>query len=125
MSKKDGTSTRFHWTTPMDTVFLQAMITEKDNGNRIDDTFTPQAYTNMVEELSKAFGMDLTKDHLKNRLKTLEEHFSKFYDVLKGNSMSGFSWDPSTKLLGTEEEVWEKLIKESLGAAKWRDKPIL
>ncbi|XP_076954019.1 two-component response regulator-like APRR1 [Bidens hawaiensis] len=125
MSKKDGTSTRFHWTTPMDTAFLQAMITEKDNGNRIDGTFTPQAYTNMVEELSKAFEMDLTKDHLKNRLKTLKYHFSKFYDVLKGDSMSSFSWDLSTKLLGAEEEVWEKLIKESPRAAKWRDKPIL
>ncbi|XP_076883206.1 uncharacterized protein LOC143531898 [Bidens hawaiensis] len=125
MSKKDGTSTRFHWTTPMDTAFLQAMITKKDNGNRIDGTFTPQAYTNMVEELGKAFGMDLTKDHLKNRLKTLKDHFSKFYDVLKGNSMNDFSWDPSTKLLGAEEEVWEKLIKKSPEAAKWRDKPIL
>ncbi|XP_076952223.1 uncharacterized protein LOC143625891 [Bidens hawaiensis] len=125
MSKKDGTSTKFHWTAPMGITFLPAMITEKDNGNRIDGTFTPQAYTNMVEELSKAFGMDLTKDHLKNRLKTLKDHFSKFYDVFKGNSMSGFSWDLSTKLLDAEEEVWEKLIKEIPGAAKWRDKPIL
>ncbi|XP_076943804.1 uncharacterized protein LOC143614178 [Bidens hawaiensis] len=98
----------------MDTTFLQAMITEKDNGNRIDGTFTPQAYTNMVEELTKAFGMDLTKDHLKNRLKTLKEHFSNFYDVHKGNSISGFSWDPNTKLLGAEEEVWGKLIKVDL-----------
>ena len=83
MSKKvnDGSTTRFVWSTHMDYAFLQAMIKEQNDGNRIDGTFTPQAYTNMVEELSKVFEMDITKDHLKNRLKTVKEHFAKWHNV--------------------------------------------
>ncbi|KAJ9562294.1 hypothetical protein OSB04_007454 [Centaurea solstitialis] len=90
----------------------------------IDGTFTPQAYTNMVDELSKSFEMAITKDHLKNRLKTVKEHFAKWHDVFKGVMLSGFSWDPITKLLGAEDDVWERLIKEKPEAAKWRNKPI-
>ena len=75
----------------MDYAFVQTMIKEQNDGNRIDSIFTPQAYTNMVEELSKDFEMDITKDHLKNRLKPLKEHFAKWHYIFKGDLLSGFS----------------------------------
>ncbi|KAJ9565567.1 hypothetical protein OSB04_001533 [Centaurea solstitialis] len=86
-------------------------------GNKIDSTFTPQVYTNMVEQLSKAFEMDLTKDHLKNRLKTIKEHFAKWHDVFKGVLLSGFSWDLITNVLGAEDDVLKRLIKLGLSSS--------
>ncbi|PWA70371.1 myb/SANT-like domain-containing protein [Artemisia annua] len=122
----DGTKVKrelFVWTTQLDEAFIQAMLKEQDNGNRVDGTFTSQAYTNMVEELSK-IKKDITKKHLKNRLKTLKEHFSQYYDIFRGAALSGFSWNPITRLLEAEDDVWEKLIEAKPDAEKWRTKPI-
>ncbi|GKC33317.1 Myb/SANT-like domain-containing protein [Tanacetum coccineum] len=124
--RNDGTKANrelFVWTTQLDEAFIQAMRKEQDNGNRIDGTFTSQAYTNMVEELSK-IKKDIKKEHLKNQLKTLKDHFSQYYDIFRGASLSGFSWNPITKLLEAEDDVWEKLIEAKPDAEKWRTKLI-
>ncbi|KAI7726503.1 hypothetical protein M8C21_023733, partial [Ambrosia artemisiifolia] len=63
MSKHEVTvkSLQLKLTEQMDNAFVQSMITQQDNGNRINGTFTTQAYINMVEELSTKLGMDFTK----------------------------------------------------------------
>ncbi|KAJ9544779.1 hypothetical protein OSB04_024486 [Centaurea solstitialis] len=101
---------QFHWTSQMDDAFIQAMLKEQDKGNRVDGTFTSEAYANMVDVLSKTLNKDFNKKHLKNRLKTLKYHFSQCYDVFRGVSLSGFAWNSETKLFEAEEEVWEALI---------------
>ncbi|KAI3743023.1 hypothetical protein L1987_60724 [Smallanthus sonchifolius] len=50
----------FKWTEYMDNAFIQSMKTQDDNGYRINGTFTPQAYKNMVEELSTKLQMKFT-----------------------------------------------------------------
>ncbi|KAI3802383.1 hypothetical protein L1987_30515 [Smallanthus sonchifolius] len=94
----------------MDNAFIQAMVTQQDKGNRINGTFTSQAYSNMIEELNTSLRMDFNKNHLKNRLKTLKECFSQWYDMFRGTSLSGFSWNSDTQLTEAEDEVWDKLI---------------
>lgn len=94
----------------MDDAFTDAMLYQTREGNRPDGTFTTVAYTNMVTELHEKFPhIDFTKAHLKNRLKTLKEHFSKSYDLFKVG-MSGFAWSPVTKLWSAEPDVWKTLI---------------
>ncbi|KAK1427003.1 hypothetical protein QVD17_15685 [Tagetes erecta] len=114
----------FKWTEYMDNAFIQSMLTQQDNGYRINGTFTPQAYKNMVEELSTKLQMNLTKNHLKNRLKTLKCHFSSWYDMFRGTSLSGFSWNPETQLIEAEDEVWEKLIDTKPDAATLKTKKV-
>ncbi|KAJ9557290.1 hypothetical protein OSB04_011904 [Centaurea solstitialis] len=77
---------------------------------RVDGTFTSQAYTNMVDELSKILNKPFNKNYLKNHLKTIKDHFSQWYDIFHGVSLSGFAWNSETNLLELEEEVWEALI---------------
>ncbi|XP_071731091.1 uncharacterized protein [Rutidosis leptorrhynchoides] len=108
------------WTPQMDSAFIRAMVKEQDKGNRLDGTFTPKAYSNMVEELSRNLNKDINKGHLKNRLKTIKKHVANFYDVFHG----GFSWNPVTKLLEAKEEVWDELIANNPDVAKWKTKPI-
>ncbi|KAI7736675.1 hypothetical protein M8C21_005888, partial [Ambrosia artemisiifolia] len=78
----------------------------------------------MVEELSTKLGMDFTKNHLKNRLKTLKSSFSQWYDMFRGTSLSGFSWNSNTQLIEAEDDVWDKLIVSKPEAATLKTKKI-
>ncbi|XP_076924425.1 uncharacterized protein At2g29880-like [Bidens hawaiensis] len=115
MSKHEATVKKetLKWTENMDNAFIQAMMTQKDNGNRVNGNFTSNAYDNIVEKLSTKFQMNVSKKHLKNRLKTLKEHFSKWYDLFRGTSLSGFSWNSTTQLIEAEDEIWYKLIQSN------------
>ncbi|KAK1434505.1 hypothetical protein QVD17_00248 [Tagetes erecta] len=116
MSKPESTvkKEQLKWTENMDNAFIQSMITQQENGHRINGTFTSHAYTNMVEELRTKLQLDFTKNHLKNRLKTLKDRFSHWYNMLREMSLSGFSWNPSTQLIEADDEVWASLITNYL-----------
>nr|KAJ0201302.1 hypothetical protein LSAT_V11C600341910 [Lactuca sativa] len=88
----------------MDAAFVDAMVQQQEKGNRPYGKFTSQAYANMVEELNKKLTMNLTKSHLKNRLKTLKSTFSQWYDMFNGISLSGFGWNADTQLIEADEE---------------------
>ncbi|QHO13628.1 uncharacterized protein DS421_15g517110 [Arachis hypogaea] len=104
------------WTDEMDTTFIDALIEECRKGNRVNGTFTTMAYDNILSLLRSIYGNHLRKENLKNRLKTLKDHFGVCYDHFHG--LSGFSWNSITKIFEAEVEVWEELIKE------WNDEPI-
>ena len=109
MSKKELVK----WTDWMDECFIQSLLTQQDKGNRINGTFTSQAYANMVEDLNAKTGLSLTKCHLKNRMKTLKNSFSQWYDMFRGTSLSGFGWNSETHLIEADDEVWTNLINVS------------
>ncbi|KAM0020743.1 putative Myb/SANT-like domain-containing protein [Helianthus debilis subsp. tardiflorus] len=120
----NGKKEQLKWTENMDNFFIQAMIVQQENGNRVNGNFTTHAYNNMVAELRTKLQMDFTKNHLKNRLKTLKEHFSQWYDMFHGTSLNGFTWNSSTQLIEAEEEVWDKLIESKPDAAAWKTKKV-
>ncbi|CAI9291547.1 unnamed protein product [Lactuca saligna] len=105
-------------------VVVEAHVKEDDVRNRVNGTFTSQAYANMIAWLSKEFNKSITKDQLKNRMKTLKGNFSKWYDMYRGTLLSGFSWNSLTKHIEAEEEVREQLIKENPEVAAFRTKKI-
>ena len=63
------------WSEIMDYAYIQAMIKQQETGNRVNGSFTPTAYAQMVEELNTNHQMDITKSHLKNRYKSLKNIF--------------------------------------------------
>ncbi|KAL4301392.1 uncharacterized protein DS421_17g599570 [Arachis hypogaea] len=77
------------WTDEMDTTFIDALIEECRKGNRVDDTFTTMAYDNLLSLLRSIYDNHIRKENLKNRLKTLKDHFGVCYDNFHG--LSGFS----------------------------------
>lgn len=68
------------WTSRMDEAFIDALLNQHYQGFRVDGTFTTNAYNNIIIELKEKLQMEFTKDHLKNRMKTLKEHFNESYD---------------------------------------------
>ncbi|XP_076893125.1 uncharacterized protein LOC143545061 [Bidens hawaiensis] len=129
MSKQEvignnGKKEHFKWTEMMDEAFIQAMITQKDKGYKINGSFTSKAYTNMIEELTTKLQMVITKNHLKHRLKTLKERFSQWYNMFQGTSLSGFSWNYETQLIEAEDEVWDKVIASKPDDLKLKTKRV-
>ncbi|XLU45182.1 hypothetical protein S245_039996, partial [Arachis hypogaea] len=106
------------WSDDMDEVLLNALAEEASKGNRHDGSWTTEAYANVVKTLSIAIGPHITKNHIKNRMKTLKDHFAEAYDLF--HHLSGFAWNPVTRKFEAEEEVWQDFIKEKPQAEKWR-----
>ncbi|RYR72938.1 hypothetical protein Ahy_A02g007167 [Arachis hypogaea] len=69
------------WSDEMDEVLLNALAEEALKGNRHDGSWTTEAYVNVVKTLSIAIGPHITKNHIKNRIKTLKDHFVEAYDL--------------------------------------------
>ncbi|PWA62895.1 myb/SANT-like domain-containing protein [Artemisia annua] len=129
LNKKVNNATNFKrefvsWTAEMDDEFIRVMLLEKEKGNRIGGTFTSQAYANMVEELNRTLKLNLSRKNLQNRLRTIKEHFALCYDVFRGTTLSGFSWNPVSELIEAEGEVWKALIKANPEASIWKTKTI-
>ncbi|XP_015934925.1 uncharacterized protein LOC107461010 [Arachis duranensis] len=102
------------WSDEMDEALLNALTEEALKGNRHDGSWTTEAYANVVKTLSITIGPHITKNHIKNRMKTLKDHFAEAYDLF--HHLSGFAWNPVTRKFEAEEKVWQDFIKELFGA---------
>ena len=100
------------WTSTMDDALVDAFLHQHNEGNKVNGTWTSKAYDNIVAELKVKIGEGIDKNKVKNRWKTIKGNFSKCYDFFK-NGLSGFAWNPTTKLWSAEPEVWEKLFEVS------------
>jgi len=97
------------WTIDMDFRLLNAMIDEASIGNRINGSWTTQGYTNIIKSLHHSGLVGITKNNVKNRQKILKDKWCEIHDLFNG--LSGFAWNPSTKIFEAEDEVWDMLIK--------------
>ena len=97
------------WTDDMDNCLVDAIIEEARSGNRVDGSWTTQVYTNIVQSLRCAGFDSVTKNHVKNRLKTLKERWREVHDLFKGTS--GFSYSPLTKMFEAKDTFWDELIQ--------------
>ncbi|QHO33922.1 L10-interacting MYB domain-containing protein [Arachis hypogaea] len=106
------------WFDEMDEALLNVLAEEALKGNRHDGSWTTEAYANVVKTLSIAIGPHIIKNHIKNRMKILKDHFAEVYDLF--HHLSGFARNPVTRKFEAEEEVWQNFIKEKPQAEKWR-----
>ncbi|KAI9153706.1 hypothetical protein LWI28_015372 [Acer negundo] len=90
----------------------------------VHGNFTSKAYENIVLELREKLGVDINKDKVKNRMKSLKTNFSECYDLFNKSGLSGFAWNLETKIWSAEPEVWENLLEANPSAKKWRHTPI-
>ncbi|XP_074300340.1 L10-interacting MYB domain-containing protein-like [Silene latifolia] len=102
-------SSSLRWTDRMDNVFIDALMNEVVLGNRVDGSFTSNAYNNIANECSEKMNQPLTKAHLKNRLKTIQKNFNDVFDLF---GASGWGWNEVTAMFDNEDEVWESLLKD-------------
>ena len=78
------------------------------NKNKLDNKLKPAAYEAAVLAINERFELNVTKDHVKNRLKT----WKKLYDALKElQDQTGFGWDENRKMVIANDSVWNEYIK--------------
>ncbi|RYR61828.1 hypothetical protein HN51_005293 [Arachis hypogaea] len=98
---------KLRWSDDMVEVLLNALV---------EETFKAKVYANVVKTLNIAIGPYITKKYIKNRTKTLKDHFIEVYDLF--HHLSGFAWNLVIRKFEVEEEVRQDFIKEKSHANK-------
>ncbi|KAL7224067.1 hypothetical protein ACSBR1_025509 [Camellia fascicularis] len=119
---EDSKREKLSWTNQMDDALIDALYHQHVEGNRVNGTFTTSVYDKIVKEIREIHNSDLDKAKVKNRLKTIKEHFAECYDLFKHTS--GFAWSSITRMFTAEPKVWEALIEVKPHAEKWKCTPI-
>ncbi|KAJ1401351.1 Myb/SANT-like domain [Sesbania bispinosa] len=91
----------WRWTEEMDHVMLSQFTEEQNKGHRVGGSWLPVAYANVVNALRSAGVSDVTKQHIKNRMKTCNAKFAE-------------------AMFEAKEEDWEDFIRDKPQAAKWK-----
>ena len=91
------------------TYLIDLMIKQHTKGNFIDGSLSSTRYCEMLNILEVSFGPNIRKVHMKNRLKTLKDHFGKCYDLF--NAWSGIEWDLVTQFFDVEPHVWKEICE--------------
>ncbi|XVE53513.1 hypothetical protein DITRI_Ditri03aG0009400 [Diplodiscus trichospermus] len=107
------------WTTPMDRFFIDLLLEQVREGNKVDRAFNEQAWVHMVESFNEKFGLQLDKNILENQYICLMKQYDDISDIL---NHSGFVWDEAKQMVVANDDVWEVYIKEHPDAVSYRDK---
>lgn len=98
------------WTNEMDHCLSKILVEQVriGNKNKLDNKLKPAAYTAAVSALNERFQLDLTKDHVRNRLKT----WKKQYDILKELlDHRDFEWDETRKMVIANDYAWNQFVR--------------
>lgn len=92
----------------MDQYFMELMLKQKEKGNKLENTFTKQAWTDMLALFNAKFSSDYNKRVLRHRYRKLWKYYSDLMTLVK---QKGFSWDEKREMLVADDDVWEAYIK--------------
>ncbi|OMP08266.1 hypothetical protein COLO4_06628 [Corchorus olitorius] len=98
----------FQWSSEMDGCLTKVLAEQVKKGNKTDNALKPAAYMAAVTVINKKFGLDLTKEHLRNRLRTLKKQFGIVKGIL---AQKGFQWDEERRMVVADASVWKDYIK--------------
>jgi hypothetical protein len=93
----------------MDQYFVELMLDQMGRGNKTDNTFIKQAWTDMLSSFNAKFGPRHDKRILRHRYKKLAKYYSDLKVILQQN---GFSWDETQQMIvADDDKVWDAYIK--------------
>ncbi|XP_058224209.1 uncharacterized protein LOC131333613 isoform X3 [Rhododendron vialii] len=107
------------WTKPMDRYFIELILGQVLEGNKVGNTFNNQAWISMVTLFRENFGRQFSKCVLKSRYKSLMKQHDDISTLLNQN---GFEWDEIQQKLTADDDVWEAYIEEHPNAIAYKDK---
>ncbi|XVE59852.1 hypothetical protein DITRI_Ditri05aG0080200 [Diplodiscus trichospermus] len=111
----------FQWSSEMDLYLAKLLAEQVKKGNKTDNCLKPAAYSGALTVINKKFGLDLTKEHLKNRLKTWRKRFGILNDLLL---QKGFQWDEKRRMIVADASVWNDYVKAHPDARKFHGRSI-
>ncbi|KAL2627879.1 hypothetical protein AAZV13_07G199000 [Glycine max] len=109
------------WTNEMDKCLTKVLAEQVKKGNKVDNILKPAAFAGALKTLNEKYGLYLTKEHIKNRLKTWRKQFGVLKELL---AHSGFMWNETKKMVVADNSVWNDYIKAHPDARIFRAKSI-
>ncbi|KAK6158763.1 hypothetical protein DH2020_006077 [Rehmannia glutinosa] len=114
-----SSSSRTEWTAEMDQYFMELMLKQQERGNKLDNTFTKQAWTDMLALFNAKFNSEYNKRVLRHRYKKLWKYYSDLMILVK---QKGFRWDEKQEMVVADDDVWDAYIKAHPHARLYRAK---
>ncbi|KAL2236900.1 L10-interacting MYB domain-containing protein isoform X1 [Sesamum indicum] len=114
-----STSSRTDWTPDMDQYFIELMLKQQERGNKLDSTFTKQAWTEMLALFNAKFSSEYNKRVLRHRYKKLWKYYCDLMTLVK---QKGFVWDEKQEMVVAHNNVWDAYMKAHPHARSYRAK---
>lgn len=92
----------------MEHYFIDLMLEQLNEGNKINNTFNEQSWVHMVEAFNEKFGLQCDKYILENQYICLMKQHEDICNLLQH---SGFFWDEAQQMIISDDIVWETYIK--------------
>ncbi|XP_028098225.1 uncharacterized protein At2g29880-like [Camellia sinensis] len=103
------------WSKEMDKCLILELVHQANKGYKVDKGFKDQAYITACSSLNSSFNLSLNHEHCVNRLKTIKKKYRLVQEML---SKSGFSWNPMTKMVKCNDQVWTTYVAASKSRCK-------
>ena len=109
--EKKGGRNYLTWMDEMDEAMLNVFVEHYNRGDHAQNGWKPHVYTAVVKNVRAKCNVDITKENVISRCKTIDRHY---VNVSKMLSTSGFGWDwIHNKLMVDSEDVWSNYVKVS------------
>lgn len=102
---------RTEWTLAMDQFFTELLLVQQEKGNKLNgdnNSYTKEAWAEMLNSFNEKFGPHHTKRVLRHRYKKLFKYYS---DIMVLLTQDGFSWEEKHQKLVANDDVWDAYIK--------------
>jgi len=97
------------WSDDMNLRLLTTLIYKGRHGNRVDGSWTTQAYINIVEALRQSSYTIVTKNSIKNTHKCLTDRWCKVHNLFSWLSSS--TWSDDMRGFKAGVKIWNDLIQ--------------
>jgi hypothetical protein len=97
------------WTDNMDQALLDVLVEHHNNGNHTANGWKPLVYSAAVKNVREKCSVEITKDHVCSRCKTIDKHCSIISKLL---AHTDFGWDRDKNMLIIQnEDAWKRYIE--------------
>lgn len=96
------------WTDEMDHYLTELLVKQVMLGNKLEKNFKTSAYIATLAGLNERFGLKLTVENIRSRLKTWKKQYGLLKEML---SQGGFEWDVERKMVLATDSKWNEYIK--------------
>lgn len=96
------------WTPLMDRYFIDLMLEQLSEGNKVDEAFHEAAWVHMLASFNDKFGLQCDKCFLQNRYMFFMKQYNDISNLLSHN---GFAWNESQQTVNADDDIWEAYIK--------------
>ncbi|OMP05550.1 hypothetical protein COLO4_08774 [Corchorus olitorius] len=109
----------------MDMALISSFYSSLDEGLKGKNDWKPQAYEAAKEHINTTLKLNLTKENVRNRYKTMKKHYGYVNEIQTVES--GLLWDNEKKMVLVTSDtlhIWENYLKVQPLAGPYKNKMI-